>query len=333
MTRYVTTVAAALAGGIALAAATFAQAQSPSTGSGQAFPAKDVRFVNPFPPGGTSDMIGRFLGEQFSKQIGRQVVVENRTGANGAIAAADVAKSAPDGHTILLASMSMMTVTPQMVQLPYDTERDLTPIGNVASVYNLLVVKSDSPFKTWQDVADAARNNPNKHTCATVGSGSSQQLSCALFMSLTGGRLTQVPYRGGAPAIIDIVGGRVEMMFGNMPEFMGQIRGGNLRPVAFGASEASPLLADVPVMSKTGLKDFVIHNWFGLVGPGGMSPDLQRRWNDELNRALAAPDLVQRFRDNGLQILGGTQAQFVEQMKSDRVKWGQVIRDFNIKPE
>lgn len=325
MNPYMTSVAAALAGGIALAAATFAQAQG--------FPAKDVRFVNPFPPGGTSDMIGRFLGEQFSKQIGKQVVVENRTGANGAIAAADVAKSPPDGHTILLASMSMMTVTPQMVQLPYDTERDLTPIGNVASVYNLLVVKSDSPFKTWQDVADAARNNPNKHTCATVGSGSSQQLSCALFMSLTGGRLTQVPYRGGAPAIIDIVGGRVEMMFGNMPEFMGQIRGGNLRAVAFGASEASPLLADVPVMSKTGLKDFVIHNWFGLVGPGGMSPDLQRRWNDELNKALAAPDLVQRFRDNGLQILGGTQAQFVEQMKSDRVKWGQVIRDFNIKPE
>ena len=318
MNRYMTSVAAALAGGIALAAATFAQAQS--------FPAKDVRFVNPFPPGGTSDMIGRFLGEQFSKQIGKQVVVENRTGANGAIAAADVAKSPPDGHTILLASMSMMTVTPQMVQLPYDTERDLTPIGNVASVYNLLVVKSDSPFKTWQDVADAARNNPNKHTCATVGSGSSQQLSCALFMSLTGGRLTQVPYRGGAPAIIDIVGGRVEMMFGNMPEFMGQIRGGNLRAVAFGASEASPLLADVPVMSKTGLKDFVIHNWFGLVGPGGMSPDLQRRWNDELNKALAAPAVSDKLPELGLIVVGGTPEEFAAHIRKETARWADVVK-------
>ncbi len=299
----------------------------------QAFPTKDVRFVNPFPPGGTSDMIGRFLAEQFSKQIGRQVIVENRTGANGSVAAAEVAKATPDGHTILLASMSMMTVTPQMVQLSYDVDRDLAPIGNVASVYNLLVVKSDSPFRTWQDVSEASRKNPEKHTCATVGSGSSQQLSCALFMSLTGGRLTQVPYRGGAPAIVDIVGGRVEMMFGNMPEFMGHIRGGTLRAVAFGAAEASPLLPDIPVMSKAGLKDFVIHNWFGIVAPGGVSADIRKRWNDELNKALAAPEIVQRFKDNGLQILGGTSEQFVEQMRSDRIKWGKVIKDFNIKPE
>lgn len=304
-----------------------------SAAQAQTFPAKDVRFVNPFPPGGTSDMIGRFVGEQLSKQIGRQVVVENKTGANGAVAAADVAKSAPDGYTLLLASMSMMTVAPQMVQLPFDAERDLTPIGNVASVYNVLVVKADSPFRTWRDVAEASRKSPDKHTCATVGSGSSQQLSCALFMSLTGGRLTQVPYRGGAPAIVDIVGGRVDMMFGNMPEFMGHIRGGTLRAVAFGATEASPLLADTPVMSKTGLNEFVIHNWFGMVAPGGMSAELQKRWSDELNKALAAPEIVQRFRDNGLQILGGTSADFVAQMKSDRQKWGKVIKDFNIKPE
>ena len=164
MTRYVTSVAAALAGALALAAATLAHAQ--------AFPAKDVRFVNAFPPGGTSDMIGRFLGEQFSKQIGRQVVVENRTGANGAIAAAEVAKSTPDGHTLLLASMSMMTVTPQMVQLAYDVERDLTPIGNVASVYNLLVVKSDSPFRTRQSAPGRASSSPVRSSCRSPARGS-----------------------------------------------------------------------------------------------------------------------------------------------------------------
>jgi tripartite-type tricarboxylate transporter receptor subunit TctC len=299
----------------------------------QSFPTKEVRFLNGFPAGGTSDLIGRLLAEQFSKQLGRPVVVEQKTGANGSLAAQETAKSAPDGHTILLASMAMMTVTPQMVTLPYDVDRDITPIGNVTSVYNLLVVKADSPIKTWRDLVELAKKSPGKHTCATVGSGSSQQLSCALFMSLTGAQLTQVPYRGGAPAIVDIVGGRVDLMFGNMPEFMGQIRGGGLRAVAFGASEASPLLADVPVISKTGLNDFVIHNWFGMVGPGGMSAELQKRWNDELNRALATPELTQKFRENGLQILGGTTAQFVEQMKADRAKWGKVIRDFNIKPD
>src|SRR3954463_2700868 len=233
----------------------------------QIFPSKEVRFINGFPAGGTSDIIGRLLAEQFSRQIGKTVVVDNKAGASGMIAAAETAKSAPDGHTILLASMAMMTVLPQMVKTNIDVDKDLTTIGNVASVYNILVVGRDTSYKSWQDVETAAKASPEKVSCATVGSGSSQQLSCALFMALTGTKLTQVPYRGGAPAIIDMVGGRVDLMFGNMPEFMGQIRGGGLRAIGYGADVASPLLPEVPVISRTGLKDFVIHNWFGLVGP------------------------------------------------------------------
>lgn len=299
----------------------------------QSFPSKDIRFLNPFPAGGTSDLIGRILADQLGKQLGKPVIVENKTGANGSIAAAEVARAAGDGHTIVLASMGMLAVVPQMLTLSYSVDKDLTPITNVGAVYNLLVVGAKTPFKTWQEVAKAAKESPEKHTCATVGAGSSQQLSCALFMSLTGTKLTQVPYRGGAPAILDIVGGRVDLMFGNMPEFMGQIRGGGLRPVAFGAAEASPLLPDVPVMSKTGLPDFVIHNWFGVVGPGTLPPDLVKRWSDELNKALASAEVKQKFRDNGIQVLGGTQAQFQEQIKADRVKWGKVIKDHNIRPE
>ncbi len=297
------------------------------------FPSKDIRFVNGFPAGGTSDIIGRVLAEQLTRQLGRTVLVDNKAGASGMIAAADTAKSPPDGHTILLASMAMMTVLPQMVKTNVDIDKDLVTIGNVASVYNVLVVGRDTSFKTWQDVQTAAKANPEKVTCATVGSGSSQQLSCALFMALTGTKLTQVPYRGGAPAIVDMIGGRVDLMWGNMPEFMGQIRGGGLRAIGYGADSASPLLPEVPVISQTGLKDFVIHNWFGIVGPAGMSPELVKRWNEEIAKAVAAPEVKQKFADNGLQIVTGSKEDFDKEIAQDRAKWGKVIRDFNIKPE
>ena len=299
----------------------------------QGFPSKEIRFVNGFPAGGTSDIIGRVLAEQLTRQLGKTVVVDNKAGASGMIAAAETAKSPPDGHTILLASMAMMTVLPQMVKSSIDVDKDLVTIGNVASVYNILVVGRDTPYKTWQEIEAAAKANPEKVTCATVGSGSSQQLSCALFMALTGTKLTQVPYRGGAPAIIDMVGGRVDLMFGNMPEFMGQIRGGGLRAIGYGADAASPLLPEVPVISKSGLKDFVIHNWFGIVGPAGMSPELVKRWNEEIAKAVASPELKQKFADNGLQIVAGSKADFDKEIAADRAKWGKVIRDFNIKPE
>lgn len=299
----------------------------------QGFPSKEIRFVNGFPAGGTSDIIGRVLAEQLTKQLGRTVVVDNKAGASGMIAAAETAKAPPDGHTILLASMAMMTVLPQMVKSSVDIDKDLTTISNVASVYNILVVGRDTPYKTWQDIEKAAKANPEKVTCATVGSGSSQQLSCALFMALTGTKLTQIPYRGGAPAIVDMVGGRVDLMFGNMPEFMGQIRGGGLRAVGYGADAASPLLPEVPVISKTGLKDFVIHNWFGIVGPAGMSPELVKRWNEEIAKAVASPEVKQKFADNGLQIVAGSKADFDKEIAADRVKWGKIIKDFDIKPE
>lgn len=317
----VATVTAAL---LAMSTTAFAQAN---------FPSKDIRFLNGFPPGGTSDIIGRLLAEQLSKQLGRAVVVENKSGASGMIAAGEAAKSPPDGHTILLASMAMMTVLPQLIKTNVDVDKELTTIGNVASVFNILVVGKDTPFKDWKDVVKAAKAAPDKVTCATVGSGSSQQLSCALFMALTGTRLTQVPYKGGSPAIIDMTGGRVDMMWGNMPEFMGQIRGGGLRPIGYGSDVASTLLPDVPVISKTGLDGFVIHNWFGLVGPGGMSPELVKRWNDELLKAMQSPDLQKKFADNGLQIVAASKADFDKEIAADRLKWGKIIKDFDIKPE
>ena len=299
----------------------------------QEFPTRDIRFINAFLPGGTSDLLGRVVGDQLSQQLGRRVVVDNRTGAGGAIAAAELARAAPDGHTLLLVSMSMMAVLPQMQRLPYDTDRDITPIVSLANIYNILVAAPASNIRTWQDLARMARERPEPLRCATIGPGSSQQLSCALFMSLTGTRLEQVAYRGGAGAILDIVAGRVEVMWGNMPEFLPHIRGGTLRAIAYGAAEASPLFPDLPVMSRDGLPQFVIPNWFGVAGPGGMAPALVQRLNAEINRAMLAPEVQRRFEENAMLRMGGSQADMIRQIALDRERWGQVIRDHDIKPE
>ncbi len=319
---------------VALVAAALPALATPGSASAQeGFIRREVRFLNAFAPGGTSDLLGRILAEQLSQQLGQRIVVENRTGAAGVIATQELARSAPDGHTILLASMGIMAITPQMQAVPYDIDADITPIVNAASVYNILVANPNGPIHSWQDLARIGRERPRSLSCATVGPGSSQQLSCVLFMSLTGAQLEQVPYRGGAPAILDIIAGRVEVMFGNMPEFMAQIRGGGLRPVAYGAPDASPLLPELPVISKSGPPDFVIHNWFGVVGPGRMQEELVGKWNAEINRALAAPEVQRRFVENGLQRLGGPQSDFVRQIAADRAQWGKVIREHNIRPD
>lgn len=323
----------AAAAAAALAAAALLGTQGvPAAAQQEPFPRREIRFLNAFPPGGTSDLLGRILADQLSQQLGQRVVVENRTGAAGVIAMQETARAAPDGYTILLASMGMMAVTPQMQAVPYDVDADLTPVVNVASVYNVLVANPGAPIRTWEDLARLGRERPRGLRCATVGPGSSQQLACVLFMSLTGAQFEQVPYRGGAPAILDIVAGRVEVMFGNMPEFMAQIRGGGLRPVAYGAAGPSPLLPELPVISRTGLPDFVIHNWFGIVGPGRMPEPLVARWNEEVNRAMEAPEVRHRFVENGLQRLGGAPRDFLRQIAEDRAKWGKVIREHNIRP-
>lgn len=297
------------------------------------FPTREIRFLNAFAPGGTSDLIGRILAEQLGKQLGQNVIVENRTGAGGILATQELARSNPDGQTLLLASMGILTITPQMQSVPYDVQKDLLPVVNIASVYNILVTGPRSEIRTWQDLARLGKEPNRNLSCATVGAGSSQQLSCVLFAALTGARLTQVPYRGGAPAILDIASGRVDVMFGNMPEFMGQIRDGGLRAVAYGAQTASPLLPELPVISQDGLPGFVIPSWFGVVVPGGTPAAIVDRWNAEFNRALEAPEVQRRFTENGLQRIGGTRDDFQGQIATARERWGEVIRTHNIRPD
>lgn len=294
----------------------------------------DVHFLNGFPPGGTSDLLGRLLAEAISPVVGQKVVVEQKTGASGFIAAEACARAPADGHTIFLAPMAVMAVAPVMPgqKLGIDVDRDLTPISNLAGVYNMLVVGNSTSFKTVAEVIDFAKKNPGKLTYASSGNGTSQHLSGELFKRLAGVDILHVPYRGGAPAILDMVGGRTTMMFGNMPEFLGQIRGGGLRPVGFGAARPSPLFADLPVISGT-LPEFKISNWFGVVGPAGLSAEWVGFWNRAIQNVARQPKFIQLMTDNGMEILAGTPEEFKATIFADRRKWGEVIQGAKIRAD
>ncbi len=318
-----------LAGAAAAAIAGGAHAQG-------AFPNRDIRILCGFAPGGTADLLSRLIAEFVAPGFGQNVVVETKTGASGMLAADTVAKAAPDGHTVSLATMAMHTILPVMpgVRMPFDVDRDLTPIANVANIFNILVASPQSAanFRTIPELIAYGKANPGRLTYASAGNGTSQHLSGELFKKLAGIDMLHVPYRGGAPAIVDIAAGRTDMMFGNMPEFLGQIRGGSLRAMAFGAPRQSPLFPDLPLISQT-LPDFVVRNWFGIAGPGNMPAPIVARWNDALRRAAATPEFQRRMTENGMEIIVGSPAEFAETIRADRVRWSGVIAEAGIKAD
>jgi len=300
----------------------------------QDFPARDIRFLCGFAPGGTCDLLSRIMAEHLGPIFGQRVVVENRTGASGNIAADFVAKAPPDGHTVLLATMALYTVMPQMpgMRLPFEVDRDLTPISNLANITNVLVVSPQSPFRDMASLIAHARANPGRMTYASAGNGGSQHLAAEYFKRLAGVDLLHVPYRGGAPAIIDIAAGRTDMMFGNLPEFLGQIRDGGLRAIAFGAPQPSPLFPDLPLISAT-LPGFVVPNWFGVAGPGGMPQPVLDRWVAAVRQVNADPLFQRRLTENGMSSLIDGPDGFRRNIAQERERWGEVIRAANIRAD
>lgn len=299
-----------------------------------AFPDRDIRLLIGFAPGGTGDLLTRLIADAVGPVLGQKVVVENRAGASGMLAADVVAKAAPDGHTVFVMPMALGSVLPVMpgVRMPFDPDTDLTPLANVAGVYNLLVVAPQSSIRGIPELIAQAKANPGKLSYASTGNGSSQHLAGELFKKLAGVDLLHVPYRGGSVAIIDIAAGRTDMMFGNMPEFLGQIRDGGLRAVAFGAARASPLFPDLPTVSAT-LPDFVINNWFGVAGPGSLPAPIVARWNAALREAVATPAFRERMTANGMESLIGSPEEFRATIAADRAKWAEVIRGAGIRAD
>ena len=303
--------------------------------SAQGWPNQPIMLVNGFPPGGGADILARLVAGHLSTGLGQQVSVDNRTGANGLIAAAHVAGARPDGNTLLLVTMSMVATAPVMpgVTMNFDPDRDLAQVVIVAGLDNLLYVNPRLPFRTVRDVIDHARANPDRLTYASSGVGSSYQLWAAQFTSMAGIRMVHVPFRGGPPAIAEIIAGRVDMMFGNLAEILPHIRSGAVRPIAFTSTPPSPVLPEVPTIAASGLPDFRADNWFGIAAPGSTPRPVVERLNAEVNRMLADPAVRERLVSLGYQPRGGTTAEMERTIREDRARWQAVIRANDIRGE
>ena len=298
----------------------------------QAYPSRPVRIIVGFPPGGATDIQARLMGQWLSDRLGQQFIVENRSGASGNIGTEAVARSAPDGYTLL------QIVTPHAINaalysnLSFDFMRDIAPVVCSARLGYVVVVHPSVPVKTIPEFIAYAKANPGKINYGSAGPGTPQNIACELFKMMAGVDLVHVPYRGGAPAIQDMVAGNVQMMFGNLPEFLGQISAGNLIPIAFGGASRAPQFASVPLMSQW-LPGYRVDNWFAVFGPRNMPANIVDLWNKALRAALAKPDLQKRYADNAMEVVTGSPADLKATIAADRKKWQEIIQAVGMKNE
>jgi tripartite-type tricarboxylate transporter receptor subunit TctC len=304
--------------------ATGAQAQS--------FPEKSVRIFVPYPAGGGVDVLTRTLGEVVSKQWGQSVVVENRPGAGGMIASQALASSPSDGYTLIMVASGHATNAHLYAKLPYDTFKDFTPISLLASSPNLLLVRADSPYKTLADVIAAAKSKPGGLSFAHAGNGTSTHLAGELLKNMARIDLTAIPYKGGAPAINDLLGGQIPMSFNNAPESVGQLQAGTLRALAVTTAARAPFLPDVPSMSEA-VPGYDTEVWWGLLGPANMPADLVAKLAGDFIAALNTDAVKERLKKLGAVPIGGSPRQFTEKIHADYDKWGPIIKAAGMKAE
>lgn len=295
-------------------------------------PTRDMRILNGFAAGGAGDMLCRIMADALGPIFGRSVIVDTRTGANGFIAADVVASGAPDGHSATLVTMSMMTVAPQLpgMTVPFNVQTDLTPLGSLAKIYVIAVVPPNSPYHSIEDLVKAAKAKPGTLNFGSAGIGSAPHLAGELFNSLAGTKLVHIPYRGGAAAMVEVMAGRLDLIIGNMPDFLGSITQGKLRALAFAGSEAAPQLPNIPLISAT-VPGYQVENWFGFAGPKNLPPEIARAWTDAMVKALADPAVRKRLDQAGLARLSGTADEMRKLVADDRARWGKVIADANIR--
>jgi tripartite-type tricarboxylate transporter receptor subunit TctC len=319
----------------ALTALTLAPlAALPLTAAAQAWPSKPVRIVVPFPPAGTTDILARALAPELQRAFGQPFVIENKPGAGGNLGSAEVAKAAPDGHTLLMGTVGTHAINPALyTKMPYDHVKDFVPVTLVAGVPNVLVLNPASAQRygiaSVADLARAARANPDKLTFASSGNGTSIHLSGELFKALTGTQMVHSPYRGSGPALLDLMGGNVDLMFDNLPSAMPHIKSGKLLALAVTSSTRSAAVPDLPTVAEAGgptLASFEASSWFGLLAPAGTPMDIVNRIQQETARALATPAMRERLQSQGAIPSGNTPAEFARLIEAETRKWAPVVK-------
>jgi tripartite-type tricarboxylate transporter receptor subunit TctC len=299
----------------------------PHAAGAQAFPAKTIRILCPFSPGGGVDITARALAHELSAQLGQSVIVENKPGAGGNVAAAEVARSAPDGYTLFLTLNSLHAISPLLYsKLPYDANRDFAYITPLVSFNNILVVNPSSSAKSVQELIAAAKRQPGRLTFASSGNGTNIHLVGELFKSMAGIDMVHVPYKGSAPALTDLLGGNVTMMFDTIPSAISHVRSGKLRALGVTGAKRSPLFPDVPTIAEAGLSGYQTYAWYGLVGPAGIPREVQARLNAEAVKAANSKAFRSRMEPLGFEIMTGSPEKMAEMLKADMARWAPVIK-------
>jgi len=297
-----------------------------------AYPNKSIRLVVPFPAGGTTDVLARAAAQKLTESLGQAVVVDNRPGAGGNIGAELVAKSAPDGYTLLMGTVGTHAINPSLYpKMPYDHVRDFAPIILVAGVPNVLVINPALPVNSVQELIAYAKANPGKVNFASSGNGTSIHLSGELFKSMAGVQMTHIPYKGSAPALMDLIGGQVQVMFDNLPSALPHIKGGKLRAVAVTSTKRAPALPDVPTIAESGVPGFEASSWFGILAPAGTPRDIVTKINAEANKALQSAEMREKLLSQGAEAAGNTPEYFADYIRSETAKWAKVVKESGAK--
>jgi tripartite-type tricarboxylate transporter receptor subunit TctC len=292
------------------------------------YPNRPLHLIVPYPPGGTTDVLARTIAQHLSEYMGQPVVVENRPGAGGNIGTNLAAKATPDGYTIVMTSTSTMAINPVLYQkLPFDPYKDLAPVALLTSVSNVLVVNPMVPAKTVNELVRLLKDNPDKYNFASPGNGNSSHLAAEMFKKAAGVSMTHVPYNGDMPAITDLIGGQVQLMFMTAGVAEPFVKDGRLRLLGVASPTRLPLMPDVPTISESGVPSFDANASQGIATQAAVPPAIINRLNAELNRALQAPDVRQRLAELRATPEGGSPQRYAAVIAAERVKWGKAVRD------
>jgi tripartite-type tricarboxylate transporter receptor subunit TctC len=309
-----------------LGALALAPVLSTARADAQVFPTRTMRIVVPYPPGGFNDQLARVLAQKFGETWKQTVIVENRPGAGTQIGTDHVAKAPPDGHTLLIAGFAF-AVNPSLHARPaYDAVRDFAPIALCGATPNLLVTGSDQPFRSVADLLALARAKPGEVTFASTGPGSSTHLSMELLKLRARVDIVHVPYKGSAPALVDVIGGRVHAAFDNVPNVLQQVNAGRVRALAVTSPRRFALLPHLPTLLEAGVPEFEVSSWFGLAAPGRTPREIVDRLNREVNRILLLPDVMALFRAQGVESIGGGSEQMGTLIRNQIAKWAPVVK-------
>jgi len=297
------------------------------------YPNKPVRWVIPFAPGGGTDMVARPIAAKLTDRLGQQILYDNRGGGGGVVAGEIVAKAAPDGYTLLVAAVAVMTVTGSLQKIPFDPIKDFIPITNFASVSNMLVARAAAPISRVQDIVPYAKANPGKLRWATSGTGSAGSLAAEFFKQANNIDVILIPYKGAGPASLGLLTNEADLMFANPSVFLPHIKAGRLRAIAGAGPERIAALPDMPTLRESGYRDFESQSWYGLAAPARTPAAIIALWHKETVAVLKDPDIIARITQDGGVPVGSTPQEFARQIRDETAKWARVIKTAGIKAQ